>query len=75
MKSMLFSVLVPVQAESSISLSFLVSRPGAKWDIMVTQEQCVQETQQEIVDENTEAVTTPEPDIQGMTCNAKFQAI
>ena len=42
---------------------------------MVTQEKCVQEIQQENVDENSEAVTTPGPDIQGMTCNAKFQAI
>ena len=67
--------MVQIQGGSSISLSFLVSRPGAKWNIMVTQEKCVQEIQQENVDENSEAVTTPGPDIQGMTCNAKFQAI
>ena len=75
-------VLVPVHGGSSISLSFLVSRPGAKWSIMATQEKCAHEGEQEVVDENTEAIfeevttqaITTGPDIQGMTCNANLQS-
>ena len=69
-----FSVLVPVKGVNSVSLSFLVSRPRAKWDIMVTQEQCKDEedhddnTEDMVEEVTTEAIAT---DIQGMTCNSK----
>ena len=65
-------VLVRVKQVSTLSLSFLVSRPGAKWNIEVHQEECdgeVEEDQDqvEIVTEEVPILTTEEPVKGGIT--------
>ena len=57
---------MPVKQVSSLSLSFLVSRPGAKWNIEVYQEECESggeedQDQVEVVTEEAPIITTEEP--------------
>ena len=68
-----------VKQVSTLSLSFLVSRPGAKWNIEVHQEECdgeVEEDQDqvEIVTEEVPILTTEEPVKEGITWHDKYQS-